>query len=104
MHYNIISQFSYEVKLIGYDRRAKLYVTNILGKFYVFLVLLAREIQNGFLFNRNRVYILLRDKVGFELTVIFISSEFSPPESSIMKIHCPNRYQITACQSDPPPN
>ncbi len=55
MHYNIISQFSYEVKLIGYDRRAKLYVTNILGKFYVFLVLLAREIQNGFLFNRNRV-------------------------------------------------
>ena len=105
MHYNIIAQFSYEVKLIGYDRRAKLYVTNVLGKFYVFLVLLAREIQNGFSFNRNQVLILLRDEVKYELIAIFISSEFSsPPETSIIKIRCPKRHQIAACHSDSVPN
>jgi len=44
--------------------------------------------------SRFEVLPLLRDEVGFQLSAIFISLEFSSPESSIIKIPCPHYFGV----------
>jgi len=46
---------------------------------------------------------LTKKRRGFE-QVLSISFVFSPPEISIIKIHCPKVPQIPACDSDSPPD